>query len=425
MKYKKIALLSLISLTLMGCTSSNKPTVKKIEPVPTKEELTRMIPDKTYKILKDVYGQDITPAMNMLKIAGKEIKDLTMDTITVKKDKDFLISDGKSLNFNKLKGKKYVVEIVADWCEYCNQMQKNYFKDIKKENDDIVFVQLFAQGDKKAIQEFYKKSGVEADIDYVLPEQAATNDILQNFNVSSFPTFLFFDEKGKLSWEHTGMIDSEAFKALKSKAYGTVKIYDTFKEGEIDFDKINRSYDDVFADLSDEAIKLIKTIIPDEDKQMALYANLNKNFIDVSLTDADGKKVKLGDFKGKEFVFEILNVDEENYPGSLTSVKNLNKFKEKYKDVVYLQFWLPTENKSAKQYMEAAGLKSKADYVFEFNAENNVPELGDLEIYNFPTQIFINKDFKVAGVMQGAITEEQFDKAFDVFFKNTLYEMKK
>ena len=137
------------------------------------------------------------------------------------------------------------------------------------------------------------------------------------------------------------------------------------------------------------------------------------------------KKVKLGDFKGKEFVFEILNVDEENYPGSLTSVKNLNKFKEKYKDVVYLQFWLPTENKSAKQYMEAAGLKSKADYVFEFNAENNVPELGDLEIYNFPTQIFINKDFKVAGVMQGAITEEQFDKAIDVFFKNTLYEMKK
>lgn len=423
MNYKKIALLSLISLSLIGCTSSNNQTKKTVAPVPTKTELTKMIPEKTYSMLQDVYGQDITPAMNMLKIAGNEIKDLSMDTITV--TNDYQVKEGKTLSFDNLKGKKYVVEIVADWCEYCKQMQKEHFKEIKKQNDDITFIQLFAQGDKNAVQEFYKSSGVVTDIDYILPEQAATNDILQKFNVSSFPTFLFFDEQSKLSWEHTGMVNNDAFKQLKSKAYGDEKIYDSFKTGEIDFDKINRSYEDVFADLNDEAIEKIKSVENDEEKQMALYANLNKKFIDVSLTDIKGNKIKLSDFKDKEIVFEILNVDEDNYPGSLTSTKNLNNFKEKHKDIIYMQFWLPLENKSAEQYLKDANLESKADYVFEFNSENNVPELGNLEIYSFPTQIYINNDFKIAGVTEGAITSARFEKAVDVFFKSPLYEMAK
>lgn len=407
---KKSILLLLISGCLAGC-SMNSAT-GEILPVPNNDTLKDIMPEETYKMMSDIYGEQFIQHVDLFKYAGNEVKDYSFKTI-----------DGKTLTDKDLKGKKIVFEIVANWCEFCKEETKNYMDKIVENNKDIVFVQMFAEGGKSEIDAFYKEVGKQPEVDYVIPSSDEVLEFIQDYGVQSFPTFIFVDETGKLSWMNSGLVTDAQFPTLTKVAFADKKIYDTYDSSTLKIDKLDRNFEDVQNELSPDAIEIIEEVESDDESQQTLYTNLNRSWFENNLTDINGEKVDFGKMKGKNFIFEILTTDEQNFTGSLTSSKNLTKFKnENYE---YFQLWLPSEQTTdVVKYLKQNGIEKNADHVFVLDEKNNIPELANIDVYTFPTQFFVDKNFRVAGVTEGAMTKAKFEEATKAFFgKTPLYQM--
>ena len=411
-KIKKMVPAILAMLCLFGCNNTTSSKTIEVLPAASDETLQKAVPEKTYEMLYSVYGKNAYNMSAMLNYVGKDIKDIEMKSI-----------DGKTLNYESIKGKKVVFEIVAEWCEYCKTETKEHLDDIMTNNEDTVFVQLFNEGTKEQIDAFYSEIGKEQNPDYVIAADEAKT-FADDFGATAYPTFLLFDEKGKLAWSYAGLLETSQYNMIRDVAYGKTKIYETFKKDEIDKNILERTYENVKEDLSEDANKLISKVETDANNLTVLYQNLNLNWLNVSMVDINDDKVQFSDYTGKKIVFEILTTSED-FAGSSTSAKNLKKYKSE--DYVFMQLWLMDKtNTDLKSYFKENDIEVFADHVFVLNNTNNVSELSNIQVLNFPTQFFINKDFKIAGATQGAMTKKKFNKAIDAFYgKTPLYEMGK
>lgn len=435
MKFKKSLAMLMAGVCLFGCSSSSSSAIN-VEPMMSNSGLADIMPEETYKMMSGVYGTQFKNSASMLNYVGEDLKDIKLAT-----------KDGTLLTYEELKGKKVVVEVVANWCEYCKTQTSDYLDDIYAENEDIVFVQLFAEGSPSEIDAFYSETGKSIEADYVIPatvdesvelslglikeegstsyQKNAVSSLLTKIGVESYPSFVFFDEDGKLAWSNAGILMAGQFKMIAEVAYGKTKIYETFKDGEIDFEALFRTSDEVKESLNDEATELIKTVETDENALTVLYSNLNRNWFDVTFTDINDESVDMSELKGKKFIFEILTTDEESFSGSKTSAKNLKKFKDK--DYIYIQFWLlGNENTDIETYFKENKIEKSADYIIVLTEENDLAELGEIDLWTFPTQFFVDENFKIAGATQGAMTTSKFEASAKAFFgKTPLYKMGK
>lgn len=437
MKFKKSLAMLMAGICLFGCSSTSSSGIT-VEPVMSNSGLEDIMPEETYKMMSGVYGTQFKNSASMLNYVGEDIKDIKLAT-----------KEGTLLTYEDLKDKKVVVEVVANWCEYCKTQTTDYLDEIYAGNEDIVFVQLFAEGNSAEIDAFYSETGKSIDADYVIPAEVdesvevslgliekegsapyqknAISSLLTKIGVESYPSFVFFDEDGKLAWSNAGILMAGQFEMLAEVAYGETKIYETFKDGEIDFDALFRTADEVKESLNDEAEELIKTVETDENALTVLYSNLNRNWLDVEFTDINDESVVMSDLKGKKFIFEILTTDEENFSGSKTSAKNLKKFKDD--GYTYIQFWLLADTETGadvETYFKENEIEKTADYIIALTEENDLAELGNIDLWTFPTQFFIDEDFKIAGATQGAMTKSKFESSTKAFFgKTPLYKMGK
>lgn len=426
MNLKKIMVAGLAGVCLAGCSTSGSAT-GNILPVPNSASLADLMPEETYKMMTGVYGKQFINLAGMLNYVGADTTDLTFTTM-----------DGSKLKTEDLKGQKVVYEIVANWCEYCQQEGRDYIDNIYAANEDVTFVQIFAEGNPDEVNEFYSTIGKEMNADYTIPATTSLEDgaavdkniteFIERTGTASYPTFVFVDEDGKVSWTYAGLIEDSQFSFLTDAAFAETKIYETFTDETLDTDALNRTIKDVENELSEEAKELIETVESNDSNLEVLYANLNREFFTTTFTDIEGETLDLEELKGKNFIFEILTADETNYTGSKTSAENLAKYKDSA--YTYIQFWLPSEDvqtaEQMKDYLEENDIYGEADYVIPLTEENNVDELMDIDVYNFPTQFFIDKDYRVAGVTQGAMTKTKFEAATKAFFGRTpLYKMAK
>lgn len=422
---KKIFQMALCgSLLLVGCQSKDMSLMTgTITPVPSlteKSNLFREIaPDDLETVLESLYGSYAFNSVDLLDVLGSEMPEFT-----------FADMNGKKITKETFKNKKVVFEVVSDTCNYCKTETSMYMDDIKKTNPDTVFVQLFASGETESVKAFYKEINKEFNVDYVVANSTAVDTFINSLNVDSFPTFIFFDEASKLCFTAAGMVDVNGYSELSSVAYGEKKIYELYNKDEVDFSPIKRDYEDVKNDLSQAGKDLIKTLNLDaEIGDKTLYSNLGKSWGKGTLTDIYGKKLEFDALNGREFVFEFLTTNEDVYSGSITSAQRASTLGND--SVVHIQFWMPYTEEEVedvdayvKNYLETNDIKNGADYTFAFK-EPYPSVFDDLYVYDYPTQFFIDRNFKIAGVSTGTLSKEKYTVLKDVFFGDVpLYEMK-
>ncbi len=399
-----------LGVSLCACSTSTTE-VNLVESVATSTDLVDLMPTDTYDMMYSAYGDSLIYMTDMLNYVGVDISDISLET-----------TDGETLTYDMLEGKQVVFEFSAEWCDYCKEQITTYMDDIYEANEDIVFVQVFIEGDVDEIEAFYEDAGKENLTDYTIAESDAVTEFIETLGVSAYPSFVFVDETGHVSWTYEGTLEESQFEAVCAYAYSEVKLYETFEDGDIDFDRLNRTSEDVAADLSDEAIALIATVETDSSNLDVLYANLNREFFSVVFTDIEGNTLDMETLRGENFIFEILTTDETYYTGSLTSTENLADYKGDY---TVIQFWIASEdNSDIGTYLEENDLLNNADYIIPLTEDNNFSELSYIDVYDFPTQFFIDSDYRVAGVTEGAMTVDKYEAAVNAFFgKTALYEM--
>ncbi|WP_285056667.1 thioredoxin family protein [Pedobacter ginsengisoli] len=144
----------------------------------------------------------------------------------------------KGLNWDQTKAKartenKYIfVDVFATWCAPCKWMDKNVFdsEGLGKYINDR-FISFKVQGD----------TSIE-DSEQTKKYYSEAKQLISNFKVRSYPTFLFFSPKGELVHQFSGAVDDTAFITIVKEALTPEKQYSTllrkFNKGQLRYEQM-------------------------------------------------------------------------------------------------------------------------------------------------------------------------------------------
>jgi thioredoxin-related protein len=100
---------------------------------------------------------------------------------------------------SKREGKKVLISVYTDWCPYCKQMESDVYsnaKVIEYINKNFVAIKLNGESKDEAVFEGKKYEELE---------------IAGGLGVTSYPTTIFFDQKGQALAKIPGYIDKNTF----------------------------------------------------------------------------------------------------------------------------------------------------------------------------------------------------------------------
>lgn len=382
----------------------------EIQPIMTTSERTTAFNDDGLYKITNVYG-DVNYAADMAGLIGKSIPETELKLL-----------NGEVLNTNDLKGKPFVLEVVANWCTYCKETSKEYMDGIVSKNNDLEFVQIFAEGNTGEVNTFYEEIGKDPkDVKYIVPATNEAIDLVGKLNITGFPTWIFIDETGRISWVHSGYVKPEEFSTLRDAAYTGDKLYDCLNE-DFDDSRTGVSVNHIFDALSDEAISNIMEV--EEDGQYMVYSNLNRSFKGFIAKNSKGEEVNTKDLLGKKIYLEI-NVADKSFTGTVENAKNNSKVQElaKEKGIETVQVWLAyyedDKETTGADFRKANGLEDVYNYVFDGAEESLLNSIYEFDIYSAPSQLYINEDGRVVGATTGVIDEARFKASTDLYFGET------
>ena len=407
---KIIPLLFTSLLVLTGCTTANNPGKEKItevSPIATYDEIVSLMPSDVVTTLYNTYGGIDT---NTFKALGKDL--------TKYKLMDY---EGNEVSLSDIKG-QVVLEVVANWCGYCQAWTKEQMATIEENNKDIKFIQVFAEGGKEDIDAFYETIETEMPADRtVIPNDEAVNELVKETNVASFPTFIFVDN-GRVTWSATGYMEEDAFKTCLGLAFGEKAIINILSEDF--FEAVNRSYTDIKEELNDTLVAEIDALNEgsyfEDTYDVITYTDLAKN---VSLKDfetIDGKEVTAEMLEGKNILLigTAAYTDENDiyYHRNNTEVlKNLLKDRD---DIAVVEILLQySEVTPAEFYEKNPDLFT--GYVIEVANAKFPTDIYNLSIFDIPTIYFVNTEGKVAGICAGSLTTEKLNDLINLYFGET------
>lgn len=176
---------------------ASNTTTPNIEESINKGEIdTGTLSDEMIALIKEIYGSE-ERAADMSSIIGKDFPDFELTTMT-----------GKQVKLSDYKGKRVVIEMVANWCSFCQEASKNYIDAALEANPDLEFLQLFIEGDEEEVKAFYETIGKpDSDLSNVIPASKDTMLIANEINLNGFPTAVFVNTEGKIVWLHAGIMD--------------------------------------------------------------------------------------------------------------------------------------------------------------------------------------------------------------------------
>ena len=154
---------------------------------------TGLLSESMIALINDAYGS-IEKAEDMAYIVGEEMPAFKLTSMT-----------GEQLDFEDFKGKKLIIELVANWCGYCKNASKETIDGALEANPDYEFIQVFVEGNAEEVKEFYEEiDRADANLSNVVPASQDTIDIA----LTGFPTSVFVNEEGKIVWVHAGALDA-------------------------------------------------------------------------------------------------------------------------------------------------------------------------------------------------------------------------
>lgn len=418
--------LSLVAAIGIACIPTSQASVSalgesqvikdgELQPVMTQaEKLDAFTEEGKYKI-SNIYG-DISYGLDMVGLIGKEIPETELQLL-----------NGETLNTNTFEEKLYVIEVVASWCEYCQQSSKEYMSEIIGKNTDLEFVQIFAEGNTSEVNSFYEAIDKDpSNYKYIVPAADASNELVSKLNIQGFPTWIFVDSDGKISWIHSGLLDTDDFSVLRDAAYTGDKLYAMLNE-DFDDSRAGVTVDDVYNALSSEAITAIQNV--ETEGSYMVFANLARKFTNFTATDINGEEFDLSELSGKKVMIDIEVADD-----SFTDVaKNEEKAAElagvaKENDVATVQVWLAYYQEdnliTGADYRESHSYETPYDYTIDANEEQYLEEIYNIDIYNAPSQVYLNEDGVIVGVTTGEMSAERLQSAINLYYGETpVYDM--
>ena len=397
------ALICLMLLT--GCTSPVQPAetpeatpepVKVVAPVTSYINVINAFDESGKTIIMDCFDEqdDIPQAFSFV---GTD-----MPHIEVK--------GYNSPNFDIYAKADSVIEITGYWCSHCKQ-EVEYMEDILKENPGVNFIQIFGDGvsddpeEGDQVAAFFSSTTGMPDVRIAEETSEFNTYAFDEIGVEAYPTFLFFNEEGKLSFVYEGTLDVNKFSKVAKYAFDEDNaIYKKFAGGYSSvFDSI-RYWDDVRDDLTDEAVAKVSDLMKGiEGGEETAYGNMGMpmDFSD-SYTDLNGRTFASSDLKNRTVYFLV------EYQEKDASIEMIDGFKERHPDVNVVMVLF-----SQSETPENAVLKD--GYVFDAFGDLP-PVLYPVVIYNLPTVLYVDEDLKVSmGGFNGQFEEDSIEKAFSVF----------
>jgi thiol-disulfide isomerase/thioredoxin len=118
--------------------------------------------------------------------------------------------DGKTVTRDSLKGKVVLLDFWATWCGPC-LMALPELKDLRQKNagQPLVIVSVSVDEDKKTVQEFASKHGMDWTQTWDGQMKAVSA-----FRVDSFPSYVILDSEGRIAYRQKGWSPGRSAAAL-------------------------------------------------------------------------------------------------------------------------------------------------------------------------------------------------------------------
>ena len=148
-----------------------------------------------------------------------------------------------------------------------------------------------------------------------------------------------------------------------------------------------------------------------EDLNMLLYFNdfSGRPAPDFEMTDLNGKKLKLSDFKGENVIIEFMG---SWCPVCAEATKNSSKFNDEYKDAKIISVSVDDTIETLKKFNEENNIKNMEYYI---PTDEKTYELYD--IFFVPIYFYVDKDGYIQMILAGDAPLEMLVEYADKSFK--------
>lgn len=423
-KLTTIILTTLLALT--GCTM-NKTIVK---PISNSSDYYNAFNEEAHNIFKEAFESD-DPTLSMKPFylnVGTELPDAELSTY-----------DGSTINPIDYKGKKVVMEFISYWCQFCQTESREYLDEIIENNDDVVFIQCFLEGGKNihymhkdgsetiedTIKQFYEKAEAKMRDDIIIVQQTENlENVADTLGVNSYPTFMFFDESGRMSWCVDGLVKTDMFNKYCEIAFDNeVKLYDNFREGLTDPKTIYRTYEDVKDDITDEANQRLESLSLDSEKgEEAFYSNVGVSIsFENEMTDYNGEVMDLSS-DNKNIIFSYL-WDSDELDEQVKVINELQKDMQD-EDVVFVTFILQSKEDRDINTIVSELKEPVEGYIIKNLSSNLNRNWLHIKLTSYPQIFFMSsKEDICMGSYLGDFTVKDIAEAYNVMcVDNPIYE---
>jgi len=395
-----------------GNESAYRTAITQLEPVTVPSEIYKAFNEQGQQLLlKDFSDVSLIPE-GMLYTGTLQLPDIELTSYS-----------GEIYNLKDFSGKNTVLELVGDWCSHCRAEMKE-LPELVRNNPEITFIQIFVEGSRNkvesddedmkestvdTIQSFYEASDTDIDPaqvkDWLILQE--NEDIqywaLEN-GLSVFPTFMFFDDSGVLSWIHEGKLTQDKFSQLKSNIFGDdLRIYDSenLNGFESPFDAL-RDEESVRSDLPNDVFdQIMDTLDQNELAVISYFSNIAKTInLDTELKDTNGKPITPVTYE-KPIILVFLDETRSTVD---SDIQALSTFAEKYPDIAILNLLLrKSENHSAVVEMLPG---------FVVDDMSSIPDsFNNVTIYDTPLICIVDPGLqKIVSVNAGDLSLEKIEK---------------
>lgn len=328
----KKGILTIVATAMMvgGCATKNEQ--KTIQPVSNEETAYMTFNEEAQEKYVELEGvSDVVEMPKQFLNVGSELPDV-----------DVLTYDDQTINLSDYKGKKIVMEIVSINCNFCRE-QAQYLEDIKSKNEDAVVMQVFLEGKKDdtglnekgetitvdSIKAFYEAAGAEISDDIVITQanEEINNYVVNELGMENYPTYLLFDESGKLAYYHSGELSRGELQTIINNVFEEkFCFYNNLADGLKNANDYIRTWENVKTDFDEDIQKQVSS-----ENEETFYSNVEKT-VDISgkITDAKGNEIDLDALSGNLILAFIDikikdGVDDEEVRKQINEINKLQK----------------------------------------------------------------------------------------------------
>ena len=288
-----------------------------------------------------------------------------------------------------------------------------------KNHTDTLFVQVFVEGNKSDIDEFYESIDMSvgaSEQKYVIAQSGEGSMLASALGVLSYPTILFVDETGTVQLASTGYYELDVFEKAYDLAY-SYKILDHIDSDLMD--RIKRDYMDVKNDLSEEVVKQLSSLRNnDTDSTMfdtVMYANMNQE-LTPDIEDIEGNIHSWDSLKNKNtIIFYALSSDDYYTKENLTLLKDFCNEKDYNLVVVLFPYQYIDDNTN---YYE----ENKDIFENTIVIDSTGPISTDFystSLDYIPSTLFLDIDGRLRGGLAAELDASQLEKANEILFGET------